>query len=85
MSYPYRALSSWQWRRQLQREELRIEAGPDAIIIRGKGLNRLVDALDTGALETVREGSSAATSGSETTIVVESLIIEKTNFEWQEG
>ena len=77
-SYPYRSLSSWQWRRDLQREELRIEAGPDAITIRGKGLSRLVDALDTGALETVRERSSATEASLENTILVESLIIEKT-------
>ena len=56
-SYPYRSLSSWQWRRELQEEELKIEAGLDAITIRGKGLGRLVDALDTGALEIVRESS----------------------------
>jgi hypothetical protein len=49
-SYPYRSLSSWYWRRELQHEELRIEAGPDAITIRGRGLGRLVDALDVGAL-----------------------------------
>src|SRR5271170_7041689 len=52
-SYPYRSLSSWHWRRELQEEELKIEAGPDAISIRGKGLIRLVEALDTGTLEIV--------------------------------
>jgi len=77
-SYPYRSLSSWQWRRELQEEELKIEAGPDAITIRGKGLIRLVDALDTGALETVRESSSTTALSLENTIVVESLMIEKT-------
>jgi len=77
-SYPYRNLASWQWRRELQREELKIEAGPDLITIRGKGLIRLVDALDTGALETVREGSSVTASSLENTIMVESLTIEKT-------
>src|SRR5476649_1920745 len=45
-SYPYRSLVSWHWRRELQQEELKIEAGPDAITIRGKELTRLVDALD---------------------------------------
>jgi hypothetical protein len=77
-SYPYRSLASWQWRRELQEEELKIEAGPDAITLRGKGLSRLVDALDTGALEIVRESSIGAASSVEDTIVVQSLIIEKT-------
>ncbi len=76
-SYPYRSLSSWQWRRELQDEELKIEAGPDAITIRGKGLGRLMDALDIGALEIVRESSIGAVSTLENTIVVQSLIIEK--------
>ena len=76
-SYPYRSLSSWHWRRELQREELKIEAGPDAITIRGKGLARLVGALDIGALEIVRESSIGAASTLENTIVVQSLIIEK--------
>jgi hypothetical protein len=71
-------LSSWHWRRELQREELKIEAGPDAITIRGKALIRLVDALDTGTLETVRETSGVVASSQENTVVVESLVVEKT-------
>jgi len=76
-SYPYRSLSSWRWRRELQREELKIEAGPDSITIRGKELSRLVDALDTGALEIVREASRLEASSLENSIVVESLLIER--------
>jgi hypothetical protein len=76
-SYPYRNLSSWHWRRKLKEEELKIEAGPDAITIRGKGLCRLVDALDTGALETVRENSHGSELSLENAIVVESLLIDK--------
>ncbi len=76
-SYPYRSLSSWYWRRELQEEELRIEAGPDVITIRGKGLIRLVDALDAGALATVREGSGTLESSLEDAIVVASLLVEK--------
>lgn len=76
-SYPYRSLSSWQWRCELQWEELKIEAGPDAITIRGKGLGRLVDALDVGSLEFVQESSTGTASTLENTIVVQSLIIEK--------
>jgi hypothetical protein len=77
-SYPYRTLSSWQWRRELQLEELKIEAGPDMITIRGKGLIRLVDALDTGALEAVRESPRATAPSPENAIVVETVTIEKT-------
>jgi hypothetical protein len=77
-SYPYRTLSSWYWRRELQQEELKIEAGPDTVTIRGKGIVRLLDALDTGALETVRENSGATESALKNSIVVQSLIIEKT-------
>jgi hypothetical protein len=77
-SYPYRSLASWHWRRELQSEELTIEAGPDAIIIRGRGLFRLVEALDFGALETLREGSDSTAPSLENTIVVNSLIVERT-------
>jgi hypothetical protein len=76
-SYPYRTLSSWQWQRETHGEQLKIEAGPDAIVIRGRGLAHLVDALDISALETVREASSAPALSVEETIVVESLIIER--------
>lgn len=76
-SYPYRSLSSWYWRRELQEEELKIEAGPDVITIRGKGLIRLVEALDAGELETVREGSGLMESSRENTIMVVSLMVEK--------
>lgn len=76
-SYPYRSLSFWYWRRELEEERLKIEAGPDVITIRGKGLIRMVDALDAGALETVREGSGVMESSLEDTIVVASLQVEK--------
>ena len=54
-SYPYRVLSSWVWRSNHDQEELRIEAGPDVVTVLGHGLTRVVDALDLGALETLRE------------------------------
>jgi hypothetical protein len=54
-SYPYRVLSSWLWRNNHDQEELRIEAGPDVVTVLGHGLARVVDALDLGALETLRE------------------------------
>ena len=76
-SYPYRSLSSWRWRRDLQEEELKIEAGPDTITIRGKNLDRLVDALNMGGLEFVRESPIGAASCVESTIIIQSLIVEK--------
>jgi hypothetical protein len=54
-SYPYRVLSSWNWRSNHDQEELRIEAGPDVVTVLGHGLTRLVDALDVGTLEILRE------------------------------
>ena len=54
-SYPYRVLSSWLWRNNHDQEELRIEAGPDVIIVQGHGLARVVDALDRGMLEILHE------------------------------
>lgn len=78
-SYPYRNLSSWYWRRELDREELKIEAGPDLITVRGEGLIRLVDALDVGALEMIREIPEPGNStGNSDAINIESLVIEKT-------
>ncbi len=75
-SYPYRTLSSWTWRRDVQQEELKIEAGPDAITIRGKGLVRLVEALDVGALELVTETAPETRASLENAIIVDSLIVE---------
>src|SRR5262249_55324257 len=49
-SYPYRVLSSWHLRGVgREREELKIEAGPDIITITGHGLSRIVTALDQGS------------------------------------
>jgi hypothetical protein len=55
-SYPYRVLSSWHLRCVgPDREELKIEAGADLIIVTGYGLSRIVTALDQGALEVLSE------------------------------
>jgi hypothetical protein len=54
-SYPYRVLSSWYWRGSVREEELKIEAGSDLITVKGCGLDRLVEALDRGTLEILRE------------------------------
>ncbi len=75
-SYPYRILSTWTWRRQARQEEIKIEAGPDLIVIRGRGLTHLVEALDIGALESIveRPGTDIAAEGA---TVITSLIVEK--------
>jgi hypothetical protein len=48
-SYPYRALSCWHWRGGSE-EELKIEASSDLISVKGRGLDRLVEALDLSSL-----------------------------------
>jgi hypothetical protein len=55
-SYPYRALSCWHWRGGVAEEELKIEAGSDLVTVTGRGLERLVEALDRSALEILCEG-----------------------------
>ena len=42
-SYPYRALSSWHWTVNEDKEELLINAGGDAITVKGKALVRIVE------------------------------------------
>ena len=54
-SYPYRALSCWHWRGGVADETLEIEAGSDLVTVTGRGLERLVEALDRGTLETLCE------------------------------
>jgi hypothetical protein len=58
-SYPYRVLSSWHWRDGATEGELKIEAGSDLITVKGRGLDRMVEALDQGMLEILREADSA--------------------------
>jgi hypothetical protein len=53
-SYPYRALSCWHWRGGRE-EELKIEAGSDLVTVKGRGLDRIVDALDGNTLEILCE------------------------------
>ena len=53
-SYPYRAISSWHWTDHFP-QELKIEAGPDLITVKGRGLDRIVEALDRGTLEILCE------------------------------
>ena len=54
-SYPYRTLMRWHWRIKNAEELLEIEAGPDLVTVKGRGLMRLIDALDHSALEILRE------------------------------
>ncbi len=59
-SYPYRVMSSWHWRGGIAEEELKIEASSDLVTIKGRGLDRLVEALDRNALEILREAPESA-------------------------
>jgi hypothetical protein len=54
-SYPYRVITSWHWTDAAPEEELKIEASADLITVRGRGLDQIVDALDRGMLEILRE------------------------------
>ncbi len=56
-SYPVRVISSWHWTQEQDEEQLRIEAGADLITVRGKGLERIVEALDRGTLEVLKESA----------------------------
>jgi hypothetical protein len=57
-SYPYRVLASWRWNSGgTGEEELNIDAGTDVITVRGRGLDRIVDALDNGLLAVLHECS----------------------------
>ena len=76
-SYPYRVLSSWVWRSNHDQEELRIEAGPDVVTVLGHGLARVVDALDLGALETLREVPGGSTAENENPIWVSTIVITR--------
>ena len=72
-SYPYRALSSWHWAGGVSEEELKIEAGSDLITIKGRALDRLVEALDRNALEVLRENPNVSPNETEDKIWVFSI------------
>ena len=59
-SYPYRALSCWHWRGGVADETLEIEAGSDLVTVTGRGLGRLVEALDRSSLEILREAPDSS-------------------------
>jgi hypothetical protein len=56
-SYPYRVISSWHWIDRFP-EELKIEAGSDLVTVKGRGLDRIMEALDCGTLEILCETPS---------------------------
>jgi hypothetical protein len=72
-SYPYRALTCWHWRAGVADETLEIEAGSDLIIIKGRALERLVEALDRNSLEVLRENPDVSPNETEDKIWVISI------------
>lgn len=76
-SYPYRVLSSWHWRGGGDEEELKIEASSDLVTIKGRGLDRLVEALDRSALEILRESSGDSSTSKEDPVSISEIGIEK--------
>jgi hypothetical protein len=76
-SYPYRVLSSWHWRDGASDEELKIEAGSDLVTVKGRGLDRLVEALDRNTLEILCELPGISSAESEIPIWVSSIVIAR--------
>jgi len=77
-SYPYRVLSSWHWRCGVNEEELKIEAGSDLVTVKGRGLDRLVEALDQNALEILCEALGDKSVESENSVWISSIGITST-------
>jgi hypothetical protein len=76
-SYPYRALSCWHWRGGVAEETLEIEAGSDLVTVTGRGLERLVEALDQTALEILRDNPDSSPPATEDAIWVSSIGITR--------
>ena len=74
-SYPYRALSCWHWRGGVADETLEIEAGSDLVTVKGRDLDRLVEALDLGTLEILKERVSSKGGTIEDSIQIFSINI----------
>lgn len=74
-SYPYRVLSSWHWRSGLDGEELRIEAASDVIVVKGRGLDRLVESLDLNTLEILNEMPAHLLQGVENKVQIASILV----------
>jgi len=76
-SYPYRVLSSWHLRGVgHDKEELKIEAGPDLITIVGRGLSRVAAALDLSSLEVLSETGADPETVKDSRIFVSGIILE---------
>ncbi|MCE0498503.1 MAG: hypothetical protein LV481_11215 [Methylacidiphilales bacterium] len=76
-SYPYCVLSSWRWRSGVGEEELKIEASSDLVTVKGRGLDRLVEALDQNALETLCEAPGGGPTETADPIWVSSICISR--------
>jgi hypothetical protein len=75
-SYPYRAISTWHWAGSATEEELKIEAGADLVTVKGRGLDRIVEALDRGTLEILSEIFGEMPPKEENAIWVSSITVE---------
>lgn len=75
-SYPYRVLSSWHWTDGAP-EELRIEASADQVTVRGRGLERIVEALDQGTLEILCEIPGDLPPSEEHAVWITAISIER--------
>jgi hypothetical protein len=56
-------------------EELKIEAGSDLVFVKGRGLDRLVEALDRNSLEFLSEASSDLDLSVENGIRISSITV----------
>ena len=75
-SYPYRSLSRWEYHKSYSSEEIIIHAVTDTVTITGKNLEKIVEALDQGKLDLVREmGDESALSVSP--IIVRSITVKE--------
>jgi hypothetical protein len=74
-SYPYRLISSWHWTNNASEEELKIEASADLVTVKGRGLDRIVEALDRGMLEILCEVPSEIPPTEESAIWVSTIVI----------
>ena len=74
-SYPYRVISSWHWT-DGDTEELRIVTGADEVTIKGRGLDRIVEALDRGALEVLCELPGEMPPVEEHAVWITSILVE---------
>ena len=75
-SYAYRVISSWHWTGHPDLELWVIHAGGDTITVKGKCLERLVEALDQWRLEWISETESHVQVGQEAVSSISSIAIE---------